>query len=175
MRPPPARRTARGATVLAAVLCLVLTLGGCGTGVVEDTYEVSVSDPSGRVGPPPVEVGVFDSAMGQGREWAARTQRTSSPGSPYVGTVSSTVTRLVLDSSLPASVQAGVSLPGYAPDGWFALQAPATPGVEQRLSLPYLPYGVPGTDRPAPLPAVLTVVEGDRGWLVRLVLQVPSR
>ena len=60
------RRVLRSCLLAAAAL----VFAACGTGVHEHALDVSLSDPSGRLGAGPWEASVFDGRMGRSEGWA---------------------------------------------------------------------------------------------------------
>jgi hypothetical protein len=159
---------------LLPVLLFSIT-AGCGTGVYNHQIEVSLNDPTKRLGDGPVEVSIFDNVMGYSDEWARRTMGTASAGSPYSGTWSDTATKMVYDRTPPEMIQAGLAVPALQKDGFFVLQMKPVAGSEQTTSLPYKSYRVATAeeDKIQPLVARLTGTPSSKGWTLRLVVDVP--
>jgi hypothetical protein len=158
---------------LLATLLLSTIVAGCGTGVYHHKIEVSLNDPTKRLGDGPIEVSIFDSLMGYSDEWARRTIGTTSAGSPYVGTWSDTDTKMVYDRTPPQSIQAGLALPALQKDGFFVLLL--KPGSEQEKAMPYKSYGVSTReeDQIQPLTAKFTSTPSSKGWTIRMVVDIP--
>jgi hypothetical protein len=157
------------------LLAAAIMQAACGTAVYNHRIEIAIEDPSGRLGPPPIAVSVFDRTMGSSDEWAGRWMRDSRPGAPYMGEVSATATKMMFDASPPARVDAGIALPAYEKEGFFVLDITPVEGSEQTTVLPFVAYGV--LSKPAasivPLPARFRSEFSDKGWLIHLVVVVP--
>ena len=166
------------AAPLRRVICalmLALTTSACGTALYEHRIEVAVRDASGQPMSRAVEVSVFDSLMGSSDEWARRTAGPSSASAPYVGRVTATATRTVMESSLP-DIRAGLAIPEFSTQGYFALQLQPQPGAEQMVELPFAAYNpdVPLTVKVAPLPGRMTAEALEKGWLIKLTVTMPA-
>ena len=159
-------------------LCLLALLlaSACGTAVFEHQIDVTVSDPSGRLGAGRAEVSVFDKQMGQSSEWARRTMGTARAGAPYAGRVSSTGAKMIFDSSLPERLEAGLALPSYESRGYFVLSFAPQPGTEQQVSAPFVPWGAYFAEGSAvaPLPLKARCEKGEKGWKIALTVEVPA-
>ena len=119
---------------------------------------------------------MFDSMMGSSDEWARRTAGPSTASSPYLGRVSATATRTVLDSSLPDTIHAGLAIPEFSTTGFFALQLRPQPGAEQTVELPFASYNpdVPLPNPVPPLSARMTAEALEKGWSIRLTVTMPA-
>jgi hypothetical protein len=162
----------------APVLVAALLLGGCGTGVFTSTFAVYVDDPSDRLGPPPVQVSIFDPLMGSSAEWADRTMGSSQPGSAYAGQVDQTESRMAFDSSPPKRVPAALYLPAYSEQGYFALDLQPAAGQSQELDAPFVAFWSPepGKVRQLPPLAVTTAcTQADAGWAITLTAHIPEK
>jgi hypothetical protein len=162
---------------LRLILACVLTSTACGTVVFDHTVEVRVSDPAGRLGSTAVEVSVFDNQMGQSSDWARRTMGTAGPEAPHVGHVSSTAARMIFDDSLPDRLTVSLAVPAYEPDGYFVLQLAPPPVEPQPMAAPFVPYGASfaeGGSARMPLPLRVQSERADRGWKVRITIDVPA-
>ena len=161
---------------LMVLVLFALVSTACGTAVYEHRFEVAVNDPQNRLGPPPVDVSIFDSSMGRSEEWARKTIGRSSPGQPYIGQTSSTAAKMVYDSSLPASVTAGLFLPGLEKAGFFMLSVATADGPERATTLKYASFNVPTAeeDKIQPLTARFSSVPAKKGWTIRLTVDVPA-
>jgi hypothetical protein len=155
-------------------ILLFLILSGCGTAVFEHKFEVTLNDPTERLGPEP-EVSIFDNVMGYSDEWARRTMGTAAAGRPYAGRVSATDMKTVFDRTPPAMVQAGLALPALEQEGHFVLQIKPVAGPEQTTEMPYKSYTVPtaAEDQIKPLTARFTGTPSSKGWTIRLTVDVP--
>ena len=160
---------------LLTAAALSITLAGCGTAVYTHQIDVTINDPSNRLGlgpAPAVEVSVFDHTMGYSEEWARRTMGVAAPGAPYPGKLSDTATKMFYDSSLPADMSAGLFLPALTKDGAFILEIHPVEGPEQALTLPYRSF-VGAAAEVQLLPARVTSKAADKGWTITLAIDVP--
>jgi hypothetical protein len=162
-------------TILLLTLATAASTAACGTAVFEHHVTVAIVDPAGRLGDGPIEVSLFDHRMGSSEEWARRTIGVSTSSAPYAGRVSATATKMVLDTSLPADVAAGLAIPAYETRGYFLLDLRPQAGTDD-VSLAFVPYGayVPEGDAVAPLRARITSEPGDRGWRISLTVHIPE-
>ena len=165
MRPP----------ILLLIITATITHVACGTVVYDHRIDVAIQDPSGRLGPSPIPVSVFDRTMGSSDEWAQRWIGSTAPGAVYAGKVSATATKMFYDSAPPARVETGIALPSYTKEGYFALDVNPVEGSEQTTLLPFVPYGVPSESARSivPLPARFRSEFSDKGWLIHLSVDVP--
>ncbi|MCC7034507.1 MAG: hypothetical protein IT179_16930 [Acidobacteria bacterium] len=164
----------------ARLLTLVLVhliVSACGTGVFVHTLEIAVSDPTGRLGPPPVEIGIFDHTMGRSEEWARRTAGTAAPGAPYRGEHRAVETKTVLDSSPSRRVAVGVWLPAYHSAGFFQLVIEPGTNAVQRVTLPFVPWAdsYPEGRTVIPLAATVRSEAVDGAWALRMTIEVPPK
>lgn len=160
---------------LLLVILTHLLLSGCGTGVFVHQFEIAVSDPSGRLGPPPIEVGIFDHTMGRSEEWARKTAGTAAPDAPYRGEHRSVESKLVLDSSPAPRVAVGVWLPAYERAGFFQLILEPKADREEILTLPFVPWAdsYPEGSQVRPLSATVRSEAGAGAWIFQIALEVP--
>ena len=168
MRTSP--RTALG--VLALIFALPVL--GCGTVVYQHTVEVLVSDPSRRLGPPPIDVSVFDRRMGYSEDWARKFMKPTSDAAPYKAPYTSMKTVTIFDPPRPADLEVALALPSYESRGYFALiltPGSATSG-EKRAG--FVPYGdfFPAEQAPT-LSVQYTATPEPKGWHIVLRLLVP--
>lgn len=154
---------------------LSIACAGCGTAVYTHKIEITVNDPSNRLGPGPLEVSVFDDAMGYSEEWARRTIGKAAPGAPHAGEVSDTATKMIYDSSLPANMSAGLFLPAFEKRGAFIMELRPVEGPEQTVYLPYRSFTAATLeeDKILPLPARFTSKSADKGWVITMTIDVP--
>lgn len=150
-------------------------MAACGTAVYDHRIEVTIQDPSGRLGPPPIAVSVFNKTMGSSEEWAQRWMGNTAPGAPYVGNVDATGTKMAFDSSPPSRVDAGIALPSYEKEGFLVLDVAPVEGPEQSTVLTFVPYGVSSKSAASiiPLPARFRSESSSKGWLIHLTIDVP--
>jgi hypothetical protein len=147
----------------------------CGTAVYDHKIEVSINDPSRRLGSAPIEVSIFDIHRGYSEEWARRTLGTTAPGAPYAGEVGGTATKMIYDRTPPTDLAAGLALPAFENRGYFVLRIGPVDGTEQSTMLDYTSYGVATADERAipPLPARVRSTTARKGWTIRLTVDVP--
>jgi hypothetical protein len=168
----------------AIALAAALLSAACGTAVYTHQFEVTVNDPSGRLGAGPVDVSIFDKYAGYSETWAQQTMGVATASKPYAGTVNDQSTRWAWDSSLPPRVDVGLAVPAVEKNGYFVVDmtlASGQPGAgtarfarwdafspETDSSVPPLPVRYEG--EPA-----RTRSNGNRGWLIRLTVDVPPK
>ncbi len=162
----------------ARFLCMAfahLLLSGCGTGVVAHRFEITISDPAGRLGAPPIEISLFDRTMGASEEWARKTMGTVAPGAPFVGTYESVETRMMFDSSPARRVAVALWLPADEKAGYFPFVLEPIAGVEQQVTLPFVPWpdSYPEDDTVAPIPARVRSEARDGAWVFHVTLDIP--
>ena len=116
-----------------AVMFLTLAMAGCGTGVYHNKIEVTINDPSKRLGPEPIEVSVFHKNEGDSEEWARKTMGSTGAGKTYSAEVSATdVKSVCYDRTPPTSIGAGLFLPAFEKNGYFGCLA-SWPGGAGRV------------------------------------------
>ena len=156
-------------------LAALVLLGGCGTAVYKHQIELSIDDPSARLGSEPVRVSIFDHQMGYSREWAEKGAGTTSPGKPFRAEYTQTAGAYI-GSGLPKSVGLSFIIPKLDEDGyWFIDLAPAA-GAEVSGHAGYTSFGeyFPSTERPRALPVRYVAEEGDDGWIIRMTVSIPA-
>ncbi len=160
---------------LLSLVLVHLVIASCGTGVFVHAFEMAIADPSGRLGSPPVEVGIFDHTLGRSEEWARRTAGTAAPGAPYRGEHRSVESRMVLDSSPASRVAVGLWLPAYERAGFFQLSIEPRAGEVQRVRLPFVPWAdsYPEGSKVVPLSATVRSTAGEGAWVFHVTLEVP--
>ena len=158
------------------LLVSCVTMVACGTAVYDHRIEIAIQDPSGRLGPPPIAVSVFDKTMGSSEDWANRWMGGTGPGGLYIGEVGATGTKMFYDRTPSARVDAGIALPSYEKEGFFVLDVNPVEGVEQTTALAFVPYGVPSKSAASivPLSARFRSEALSKGWLIHLVIDVPA-
>lgn len=156
------------------VWVFTIVSAACGTGVYDHKIEVTINDPSKRLGPPPIEVSIFDK-NGNSADWARKTIGTTEPGKPYSGKTWGTDTKMFYDRTPSMFVDAGFFLPALEKNGYFVLQIRPVSGTEQTTAMNYASYGVPTKeeDRIAPLPAHFRSEAARKGWTIHLIVDVP--
>lgn len=125
--------------LLLLVLSSACLVSACGTATFDHVVNVSIADPSRRLGNAPIEVGIFNKTSGQSEEWARRTMGVAGPGTPYTGTVWATDTKTLFDTSLPEHVEMGLSVPAYEATGYFIVSLQPVPGKDQRATASFAP------------------------------------
>lgn len=161
-------------TVLLALVTSVL-LASCGTGVFTHRFEIAISDPGGRLGPPPYELSVFDPQMGRSEEWARQTMGLAAPGSSLIAAYDSVGTKMMFDSTPASRVTAALWLPAYRSAGYFALMLEPTAGAELTSTLPFVPWSDSYSDggKVVPLTARVRCEAGDGAWILHVTLDIP--
>jgi hypothetical protein len=158
----------------AVVAVLGLSVPGCGTVVYQHTVEVLVSDPSRRLGPPPIDVSVFDRQMGSTGDWAKKWMGPTSDQAPYETQHTSTKTVTIFDPPRPPDLEVSVAVPAYESRGyfWLLLKPGSSPSGEQRAG--FVPYGdsFPADQVPT-MTVQYTATPEPKGWHLVLRLQVP--
>ena len=154
---------------------LSIAFAGCGTAAYTHKIEVTINDPSNRLGGKPAEVSVFDHQNGMSEEWARKTIGTTAPGALYTGEAFATATRMIYDTSPPPPITAGVYLPALQKDGYFRLDITPVEGPEQATTLTYYAFQAPAPEagKIPPVPARFTSKAGEKGWTIHLALDVP--
>lgn len=170
---PSARRAPKGGALPVIALLAALAAAACGTRVHEHALEVAVRDPSGRLGTPPHEVGVFDWRMGRSAEWAQRTAGTA--GSTPYRTTFSTVDAVTVGVARPEKIDIALWLPGLEREGFYALRVEpkARPDGSATLRPIRFDESPPGAGAPS-LAIRWTAAPAEKGWRVALELAVPA-
>ena len=154
---------------------LALSVLGCGRAVYRHTVEVLVNDPARRLGPPPVDVSVFDKQMGYSSDWARKFMGPTSDDAPYKTPYTSTKTVTIFDPPRPSELGVSVALPSYESRGyfWLLMNPGSSRSGEQRAA--FVPYGdyFPAEQAPT-LTVQYTATPESKGWHVVLRLMVPS-
>jgi hypothetical protein len=158
------------------VMLLTLAIAGCGTGVYNNKIEVTINDPSKRLGPEPIEVSVFHKNYGDSEEWARKTIGTTGAGTTYSAEVSETDVKMIYDRTPPTSIGAGVFLPAFEKNGYFVLEVRPVAGAEQSTLMNYRSFLVPTAEeyKIQPLPARLTSTGSSKGWTIKMIVDVPA-
>ena len=142
--------------------------------VYNHTVEVVVSDPSRRLGPPPIEVSVFDRTMGSTGDWARKFMGPTSEAAPYKAPYTSMKTVTIFDPPRPPELEVSVAVPAYESRGYFSvlLKPGSARSGEQRAT--FVPYGdaFPAEEAPT-LTVQYTATPEPKGWHVTLRLVVP--
>lgn len=163
----------KGRVSPAIALLALLVAAGCGTRVHEHVLEVVVLDPSGRLGTPPHEVGVFDGRMGRSAEWARKTAGTA--GSLPYRTTFSTVDTVAAGVARPEKVELALWLPGLEPEGFYALRVEPKAQPAGSTTLHVARFDESPADAGAPSLAVRwTASPVEKGWRLALELVVPA-
>lgn len=166
--------TGVAAAIGATVMAVALT--GCGTSLITNNFSLSVVEPSGRA-PESVQVSIFDSAMGQSAEWAAKSIGTATPNSPYTTSFTSTATKFAGDNSPSKRIVAGIALPQIVPQGYFALTITPVDGATTTINAPFIGYydnNATKDGTPEPLPLEVTSNASDQTWTLTIKATVPG-
>lgn len=150
--------------VVIAVLLGLVGLVGCGT--------KSFSNAVAVITPTRQQVSVFDQQMGESAEWAGQWLGEAAPGSPYTREVPTTDTKLIGDSSPPASVRAGIYLPDRTDTGYYSLIVNDAVAGSREVEVPFVAWysETPVPAQPA-LPVTLELAPGPNGWLVNITVK----
>ena len=158
----------RSVTLVATIAAL-----GCGTAVFEHRIQVAVDDPARKLGPPPVEVSVFDHQMGYSEDWAKKSLRPTSTSTPYVQSLTTTGTVTVGGAPRPKDVTIAVALPRLSTEGYYLFTAELPAEQERLAKASFVRYGEYFPDPGAPTIAVRYRAEPDKkGWRVFLIVDV---
>jgi len=158
---------------MAALSLLLLT--ACGTHVFEHVVEITVDDPSRRLGPV-VQVSVFDHSMGYSREWALRETRAATSTQPYVGRWSTADVVAIGNSGPRPTLDLAFSLPQLSGEGYFLIQLEPADGETRSGTAAFTSYGVYFPDGRGPsLPVRYVARRAKNGWHVRLTAEVPRQ
>lgn len=146
----------------------------CGTAVFHHRIEVSVSDPSGRLGTPPVQVSVFDRQSGYSQAWAEQFLGNTSPSRPHVQEIGSTAVKMVWDRSLSEELVANIAVPAFNPDGSYLLIVKPRNGQSGTVAARFVEFD---SYFPAEGADSLTVhyradAESE-GWRLHVTLEIP--
>ena len=157
-----------------AVLIVSIASAACGTGVYHHDIEVTINDPSKRLGPPPIEISFFDK-NGYSEDWARRTIGTTEPGKPYSGKTWGTDTKMFYDRTPSMFVDGGLFLPAFETRGYYELMIRPVSGTEQTTTLKYASFGVKTREEDAipPLAAHYRSKGSSKGWTIHLTVDVP--
>lgn len=132
-----------------------------------------MNDASGRIGPPPHEVSVFDGRMGHSAEWAERTMGTAAPGAPF-RTTFSTVDTVTVGVSRPAKVDLWLYLPGLDRRGFYYLHLEPAARPAGEAALAFSPFGDSGPGEEVPgLTVRWSAAPAPKGWRIGLRIEVP--
>jgi hypothetical protein len=155
-----------------AIVSLLATLG-CGTAVFEHRIQVAVDDPAKKLGPPPVEVSIFDHQMGYSEDWAKKSMRPTSASAPYVQSLTTTGTVSVGSSPRPKDVTIAVALPRLSTEGYYLFTAELPAEQDRDAKASFVRYGEYFPDPGAPTVGVRYRAEPDKkGWRVFIVVAV---
>jgi hypothetical protein len=164
-------KIALGIILLGALVVLLL---GCGTAVYKHTIEVVVNDPTRRLGPPPIDVSVFDKQMGYSSDWARKFMGPTSDDAPYTVPFSSQKTVTILDPPRPNELSLGFALPAYESRGYFWLLMNPGSKASGELRAAFIPYGEYFPPQQTTTMTVqYTAKPEPKGWHVMLRLLVP--
>jgi len=157
-----------------AILSLLL-LTACGTHVFEHVVEISIDDPTHRLGEN-VQVSVFDHSMGYSMEWALRDMHVIPAGHPYTGRWSTADAVAVGNSGPRPTLDLAFSLPQLSRDGYFFIALEPVAGETKQGTAAFTSYGEYFPDQRGPsLPVRYLAREAKNGWHIQLTAQVPPR
>jgi hypothetical protein len=152
---------------------MLVVSASCGTAVYEHRIEVAVDDPANKLGPPPVQVSVFDHQMGYSEDWAKKSLRPTSTSAPYVQSITTTGTVAVGNSALPKEVTIAVALPVLSAEGYYLFTAELPAEHERSAKASFVRYGEYFPDPGAPTVGVRYHSEPDKkGWRVFVVVAI---
>lgn len=156
------------------LLASALALASCGTGVHKHAVELTVHDPSGRLGPGPWELAVFDGRMGRSEEWARKKMGTAAPGAPW-RTSFSTVDTVTLGTARPAKVDLWLYVPAIERRGFFQLRLEPRARPTALVEGAFGSFGEAVPAAGAPKLAVRYAARAaEKGWHLELTLEVPG-
>jgi len=160
--------------LLPLLVFTIAAAAGCGTGTYDHKIELTIKDPSRRLGPEPIEVSIFNTT-GSSEEWARRTIGTTGTGKPYNGVTWSTDTKMAYDRTPPANLDAGLFLPGLRQEGYYLLKIRPIAGTDQTTALTWASFHVRTNedDTVPPLPAHFRSEAARKGWTIHLTVDVP--
>ena len=160
--------------IAGALVALGLSVLGSRTVVYRHTVEVLVSDPTGRLGSPPVEVSVFDRRMGTTGDWAREWMGPTSDDAPYTVSYTSSSVATLFDPPRPAEVDLALAVPSYEARGFFTLVLKPRSRSSGEQPAAFVPYGdfFPA-DRAPTLTVRYAAKRQPNGWRLVLTVLVP--
>lgn len=167
--------------ILRSILRLALTAlvastpaAACGTAVYSHKVEVTVSDPTHRLPPPPYEVGFFDWRMGTSQDFALKSAGKATDSTPFTTTSSTMATVLVFSGPRPDSLELSVALPALTTNGFFHLwfHPTAVPAGDVQAGYQLYEGSVPAGDGPK-LNYRYSAEPLDKGWRLKIALLIP--
>lgn len=161
----------------------VLVLAGagaaCGTVVIEHDVQLTINDPTGRLGPPPWEVAVnAPSPLYSGSvDWALDANGgQASPGAPYSAAFSHT--RAVAGLGVPheQEVEIAIVLPALRDDGWWGGRLQILEDRRVRGHVRFAAWGsLFAEEGSESLPTRGTATPRDEGsWRLELTIEIPA-
>lgn len=159
---------------LALAVLIAIPTAGCGTAVYSHRVEVTVNDPMHRLGPPPFDIGFFDSRMGTSQDFALKSAGKASDSAPFQGTTSTMATVLVFSGPRPDSLELSLALPALTTNGFFHLtfHPEAIPAGDQAASYQLYEGSVPAGDGPR-LNYRYSSEPLEKGWRLKIALIIP--
>lgn len=156
-----------------AALMLLFVAAGCGTAVYEHRIQVAVEDPAKKLGPPPIEVSVFDHQMGYSEDWAKKSLRPTSASALYEQSLTTTGTAAIGSSPRPKEVTIAVALPSLSAEGYYLFTAELPAEQDRNAKASFVRFGEYFPDPGAPTIAVRYHSEPDKkGWRVFIVVAI---
>ena len=157
-----------------AILSLLL-LAACGTHVFEHVVEISIDDPTHRLGEK-VQVSVFDHSMGYSMEWALRDMRVVTPDRAFVGRWSTADAVAIGNSGPRPALDLAFAFPQLSRDGYFFIALEPVDGETKQGTAAFTSYGAYFPDQRGPsLPVRYLAREAKNGWHIQLTAQVPPQ
>jgi hypothetical protein len=152
---------------IAAVLATIL-VSGCGTEVYRNPIFVRVVDRSHRLGPEPIQVGIFDKQMGYGKDWVAQWLGPSTERAPYSKTLTTTAAATIFDPPRPRTLEISFAMPALDSTGFYvlSLEAARPLGDAKAWYCAYDSY-FPAADAPS-IPVRYRMTPAEHGWRVDL-------
>lgn len=157
-----------------AVLALLL-LTACGTRVTDHVVEISIDDPTQRLGES-VQVSVFDHSMGYSGEWALRELRTATPSRPYVGRWWTADVVSIGNSGLKPTLDLSFALPQITREGYFFITLEPVDGESKTGVAAFTSYGSYFPDAGGmQIPVRYVARRTPDGWHIGLTVEVPKK
>lgn len=119
--------TSRAVRRALGAIVISVSANACGTALYKHEVQITIDDPTGRLGTPPLEVSIFDSRMGTSTEFARKSVGVTSTEVPYKRAFNTTAAALVGSAPRPDSLDLSVMVPAMTKRGFFVLRV--RPGV----------------------------------------------
>ena len=171
-------RRGRLGTLLLVLGAALAGLPACGQAHVEHQARISLSDPAGRMGPPPWKVAIMDPISLYERTaesaWTLGGGE-ARPGAPFVGLFQTGETAWIWDQSPRRTVlEVGLVVPALTSEGWWNATIVVLADGTSRGYARYCPWG----DLLAEGGAEILMMRGTarrrkEGWLLDLTVEIP--